>query len=535
MKTIGRTFLTIALAASFSLHAGAQDFVNVVPQGLSGPGWLSATPDGGLLAVFYFGPGQRTLVKLDEQGDVLWSKQIQHAEFWEDASGDTWVTRYVNSSSTEFEFELANLDDEGVVHGTQRLRVVDDQFNMGGVATVKLTSNAANELFILQDLSDQYMLTKIDGEGTVLWSRISNSAAFLLVEPALLATSDGGVVIAAPENGSQYGMYLIRYDANGELDWSLRARPSTPNVYMYDDPRAFRTSDDGVVIYNHGYTATEQWIFASRFSPGGEHLWSRAYRRPTNDPFIQYIGFEHPDGRLQIGAHDALTLTSTGAVIGTTSYRIPMEADGFPDLFHSYSLSLTRSGDLLFRGVRTWTLDPVLGTTDHLRMFGRLPLDLGSSCFWNEVTAVPYEEYTSSQPLVALAYPSYLQNISWNSFTSEPVTWEAFEDVDFVELGDGCELPEIVEQTTQVEDAAVPNAFTLRPSLQHAGEAVLLDTEAPLTVEVFDMSGRVVLRSSATHAGTHILSTGILPAGMYMVHGRTLNGYPVGMQRLVLN
>lgn len=537
MRIIGLNMLAAGIAATFNPHLKAQDFVNVLPPGNNSVRSLTTTADGALLAGLRDEQGQWTLLKLDGQGEVLWSKRTGYVEHWEDAQGATRLVRDLSSNEDDtYFFEMATLEPDGGSSNVQRHSLVNGPGVTQFGGTVDLTSNATGELFIAQDLVlERILLTKTDPLGNILWSRSlipSNDAPYTTILP----TSDEGVIVARMGSGALGETTLQRFDATGELVWSLRASFQATGVYSYDRSQAFRTSDDGVVIYDHGYSGTEDWIFLSRFDQAGELQWSRAYRKEwVTYPDLTYIGFEHPDGRLQIGVNDALMLTASGALIGTTAHRIPTQADGFPELRYGYYLSLSHAGDILFQGDRIWSIDTVLGITDRLRMFGRFPIDLGNSCFWNEVTAVPYEEYTATQSLVELDNPGYLQTVWWNTFSSESITWEAFEDVDIFDMGDGCELPEIAEQATAVEDAVVPNAFALRPSLQHAGEAVLLDTDIPLTVEVFDMAGRVVLRSSATNAGTHILSTGMLPAGMYMVHGRALNGRPMGIQRLVLN
>ncbi|MFX1535057.1 MAG: hypothetical protein ACFFDI_12600 [Promethearchaeota archaeon] len=101
-----------------------------------------------------------------------------------------------------------------------------------------------------------FLLMKLDSNGTVQWKRIYGSPADQVAK-AFIQTSDAGFALAGV-NASRYGrepqdIWLIKTDANGMVEWN-----QTYSYYDYQNCEALiQTSDGGFAIAGYLVTNTE--------------------------------------------------------------------------------------------------------------------------------------------------------------------------------------------------------------------------------------------------------------------------------------
>jgi hypothetical protein len=124
-------------------------------------------------------------------------------------------------------------------------------------------------------------------------------------------------------------------------------------------------------------------------------------------------------------------------------------------------------------------------------------------------------------------------NLSSETFSSEVWPVETFEDVTMDLFEDACELPEIVEFNTFVQELHAVGRLLIYPDPVVAGQSVLVDAQGPMVLEVIDARGRVV---STQQHGTRpaMLNTAGWDAGLYLLRATRLNGQLLGTGRLVV-
>lgn len=128
------------------------------------------------------------------------------------------------------------------------------------------------------------VVTKLSVDGAILWSRSiePSGTAYAMVAKRVLAMPDGGVTVFASVNDALWTeseFALIRFDANGAMQWSQRLSPGPgPLDWDYGYSAARPTADGGLVV-NMGMTTIPTFV---RMDPDGNVLWARSFI--TDDP-----------------------------------------------------------------------------------------------------------------------------------------------------------------------------------------------------------------------------------------------------------
>lgn len=283
----------------------------------SGTGELMAndihqTTDGGYIIAgtgnySYMSSGDMLLMKLDAQGDTMW-------------------TKFFGGFAAESGNAVVETSDGGyLIAGST------NSFGAGGMDA---------------------FLVKTDLNGNFLWSKtigtIGNDAAY-----GLLETADGGFVFAG--NELTYGLngyaHLVKTDANGNVVWSKTYGNNLRKNYGF---ALKQTLDNGFIIggYENNYLTTNDEFSLIKTDSVGTMQWYKSYgdlnyehnftvcATPDGGFAIAGINFELP------GYNYDVNLLKTGAD-GTLKWTKSYGGAGHEDV---YALTTTSDGGFVFAG-----------------------------------------------------------------------------------------------------------------------------------------------------------------------------------------
>ena len=208
---------------------------------------VQQTQDGGYIIGGYtssFGAGSYDvwLLKLNFQGDTLWTKTY----------GDTGDDRGCSIQQTQ---------------------------DGGYIVAGRTTSFSAG-------FYDVYLL-KTNASGNILWTRTYGSTGFDWAN-SVQQTQDGGYIIAGWTDSFGAGMndvYLIKTDANGDTLWSK----TYGGPYNDEGLSVQQTLDGGYIIsgYSNAYASGNANLYLIKTNAQGNTLWIKTY---CGDPDFDDVG-----------------------------------------------------------------------------------------------------------------------------------------------------------------------------------------------------------------------------------------------------
>lgn len=470
----------------------------------------------------------------DANGDCLWTRAITSRNALSPLH-ETGTTRVIGLALTS--------NDEVYLAGSHA-----DSLDLGGIVQA-----SAGE-------TDGY-LAKLDAGGSPIWLRtLSGTGAELLARPHVAPNGDVAVVgtftgsIAVGGNtftsaGTTDGL-LLRYDANGNLLWARSfggpnvdlpsdiGFDANGNVYLLGQFRATAEFDGTMVTGTGGLVAD---IFLAKYDAGGTVQWVKAYTGAGYKAGSAIV--TNADGSSYITGSftqdvDFGNIALTGANFNYRSFLAgldPMGNDLWAQQFQTSGSSqgnaLVRrpGGDLVMGGSFTGTVS-----------FGG---DSFTSAGYSEMFVAAFDE--SGTPLWATASLSNSTGSSqtlalaadWNvvlaggSFGSAGYGLVFFPDTCTTDLdpngaaglhvASNAQDPFIVAfaipQSTSIADAESP-ALSIAPNPvrdQLIISGLMVESDASL--QVMDMSGRVLKTQFVNANGSMILGVAELAAGSYLV------------------
>ena len=186
------------------------------------------------------GPAAATLQKLDDQGNLLWSKN------------------YGGNGFDSFEALLQTSDGGFLAAGFAT------SFSAGG--------------------DDDFYVLKADADGTVEWST-SHGGTGGENAAALAPASDGGYVVVGQTNsystGASNDVYLVKLSSTGIFEWGRAYGTASENDFARD---VQPTSDGGYIICGSGSgVAGSLDALLIRTDVNGDTLWTRKFGGPELD------------------------------------------------------------------------------------------------------------------------------------------------------------------------------------------------------------------------------------------------------------
>lgn len=182
------------------------------------------------------------------------------------------------------------------------------------------------------------------GSGSTVWATPMGEPGLTDTPVALLATADGGALMAAwtTGDGAGIGGRLFKLDASGAVSWQVKL----DDQWIYD---AALTSDGGVVVGGEGEkgsgaSAGKRPAWIAKYDAAGAQVWARDLDVGTTPAKIYAVAVA-PDGGLLFGGHRA----SPDNAFYSMAFVVRTDADGLdcgsPDCWQQNYDSQFYTGD----------------------------------------------------------------------------------------------------------------------------------------------------------------------------------------------
>ncbi len=224
------------------------------------------------------------IIKLNSGGDVMWSETIGGT--WHDSAHSIKQTAdggYIVSGETFSFGEIGHalvirLDSEGRVIWCVTMGGRERDF----FHSIQQTSDggfiAAGESYSFGEsvvLSSDLFLVKLDSDGKALWSETIGASGNEYAR-SVKQTSDGGYIVTGESSGYSYGSYdflVVKLDSNGIVIW-CKSVGGASNDYA----RSIAQTDDGGYVIaglTYSYPGYEGDVFVVNLDSDGNAIWCK--------------------------------------------------------------------------------------------------------------------------------------------------------------------------------------------------------------------------------------------------------------------
>ncbi|MQY70365.1 hypothetical protein GH141_00340 [bacterium] len=260
------------------------------------------TSDGGFITVgdFWIGPMEQeyrmVILKTDENGDELW-RRIYDQPGWDYGSSiqetsDGGFIIVGGTGSIDDKVWLLKTDFLGDTIWT---RTYGNE--VGGGSCVRQTSDGGY-IIMARNRGDNWLI-KTDSIGDTLWTRTYGSPYYNDQAWCVQETNDGGYIIAAryADTMEQYDLWLIKTDNNGDSVWTRRYDRNDMDFTWWIE----QTSDGGYIIpaYTMSYDDDFGYLWLIKTDGNGDTTWSRDF--DEGEWNMCYCGREATDGYIISG------------------------------------------------------------------------------------------------------------------------------------------------------------------------------------------------------------------------------------------
>lgn len=539
-----RPFAAMLAFWSFA-NVPAQDFHRHLAEGHPLADSFAPATDGGMFALYRVGV-DTVVVKIDEAGDLEWTKRYGRANHLVPTpDGGVWVC-----SAVEW---LESVPMETVLHGMRAVKVSGDgtvlvrrdiliemDWNYSSYFSFSTFLPLADGGFIMMSMDfDKCVTLRVGADGVPSGAStdLTTGLPFIYDQPRCFELSDGSIVIVVNDNmlPDPY-IYANRIHMSGTMDrWLIQRTATAHNLleatYFVDG------NDDLLIAYNAiSILNPYRWLVASKISMAGDIVWDRAYRHSTWQPHLQsHLGHETTSGLYRLGGSKYVELDQDGDLVHISSCSTPLYADEFVIDAHELEIVLLPDDEVCYAGHRRWQ-DPQFGFTVYMPMLGRTYADLESSCLWQCVTPAPHEEVAVPAPMfevIPLA-PGSMTPPFWLHVYSNSLPVVEGTDVPWQELGDACDLPEIVATSVEPATSVAPDMLAVHPNPVAQGGTLFITPGTTGHLRILDALGREVTGHSLTNGSQLAMSTSGWSSGLYLVRLIGKDMRTLGVRRVVV-
>lgn len=459
---------------------------------------------------------------------VLWRKRFDPVESSMNP-GPVRITRLANGQSVVLgvvpgagleDFFLMRLDVNGDLIGTSTFHLEDpgEDFYNG---RSYLHGLADGSIVFTMGLAKEPVFVRWSGGSAVDWARSYLPAAQEPVEacPAydFAVLPDGGLLLSLRATSSTSTMYLVRIGDDGEVQWSR----NYTGVHVKDcNAKGLPNGDIAIVGRLNAFDP-----LVARLDAQGDILWATQLSAQNVD-YGNSTGFDRvmqrANGDLLVSvSSNSTTAPMNSGLIRLSSDGQPLEAWSLRQEYAGRMGLVVQSGDeVLVAGQATMTID---GAPHRVIPIARFDPLTAEYCLF-EADAITSEHLTvsnaSDEGHAARDRSVSLGTMEWS----------------MADLA-ASDLATCAITLGSPEGAARPAELRILPSIvERGGEVriVLPQGQGPFAVEVLDMAGRVVQRSSMPGGLDRLALALAVDAGTYAVQVEDAARKRIGSGRVVV-
>ncbi len=423
---------------------------------------IDLTSDGGYIMAgktnsFGVGGDDVYLVKLDSEGDMLWSKTYGGTE-----NDEAYSVEQTNDGGYIIGARTASFGAQG-----QDMYIIKTDAG-GSTLWAKAYGRGEDELiYAIKQTSDSgYIavgstgfpigsdntyIVKTDASGTPLWNRVyresKNEYAFSVAQ-----TGDGGYIVAGATYSfgaaDNYDIFLMKIDFNGDMIWT-KTYGGTNDEWAKS---VTQTSDSGYIVtgITSSFGAGLSDVYLIKTDATGDTLWTKTYGSDSSDG-VSAIELTSDGGYIVAGG------TNGFGAGGTDVYLIKIDSIGNVLWSKAYggtgddygnALKVTSDGSYIIMGSTNsfgaGDLDIYLiktdsnGNSDCNYMNANTQVSSGSIV--NNITMLVTSGTTTTNTTIMVTSPSSsdsnLCNIEADFFTADTIICEG-DCIDFTDLSTG--------------------------------------------------------------------------------------------------
>lgn len=192
-----------------------------------------------------------------------------------DGQGRTAVAGYYINGAFQAKFAVAVYDAAGALLWDAKVPLADGAPNLGQARDVAFDTSgnvyAVGNIDDADDFGEEAFIVKLDAAGSVIWTRRHDAATSSTFHETyatgIYPATDGGVYVLIEANRASTGFDpgLVKYDANGALQWSHMV-----SAFGASTSGGITPMPDGSIVISARSSAGVA-LFA--YSPGGDLLW----------------------------------------------------------------------------------------------------------------------------------------------------------------------------------------------------------------------------------------------------------------------
>lgn len=259
------------------------------------------TPDGGFILVGYtnnfggMGPGDLYVLRVNENGDEIWSK-VFHGDQGEQPmsvklapEGGFMIAGHTRSfGQGNKDYFLLELDEAGNINWSKTYGKadIDDLYSLEKTADGGYIMCGGSGDF--DPTGSNVNLIKTDAAGDTLWTKAYRNESPASIGFSAKQTADGGYIIGAyAGEGFTSDYYVIRTNEVGDTLWTKTYTPTTCDDWC----RSIRETEDGGFIMS-GYSGCEPGVITIKIDVNGNVLWDRKYDGLYNNTRVEITNDE---------------------------------------------------------------------------------------------------------------------------------------------------------------------------------------------------------------------------------------------------
>jgi len=457
---------------------------------------------GGYTHAFGAGGSDFYLLKIDQNGDINWSKtyggySIEDVESIQQTTDNGFIIWGGSSSFGPYETLLIKTDQQGNVDWSR-------SFNGSGYDWGKVVYQTLDGGYILFGYTTMngydFLLVKVNTVGDIVWKHAYDLGSGNDRICTLLRTTDGGYLMTGytetiPGGGGDFDYCIVKTDSIGTFQWSKRYGSSEWEFCN----AAIETPDNGFMLCGtiHFIGSTFSKTLLIKTDSQGDTLWTKSYMVPA-DMEAYAIDSTSDSGYIITGdIHNFLTGTRQIYLMKTDSIGDLLWAKTYGVDSSNYTNSVIQTAD----GGYSVLGKTIISGSGNERMYFIKTDSIGNSGCFDSILNVIQSPFLLSVNLhnVQTFQPIFQSNIAVVDTSSGAIYYT------------NCSSVGIADEQHDEQIEIYPNPGTDIINLEFN------TTKTQVVIQIFDISGIKVLDESLGFPNYNSVNISKLVTGVYFV------------------